>query len=153
MSVHKLLMLSVTFLALLVFQASPVLAELKNSYTASGNNCGLVLKSYSWGGPLQSSLHQFPAESGNYYQAGRWNWGVNVARDNDGDGVAEDTAVVQHRANNVFGQNNSLESFEQITVLAMTEDSMDQAAGSLEVNPLYVSTDAEDLGNWPPEFR
>jgi hypothetical protein len=150
----KYLIVKLTIAALILALASPALAELKTSYTASGNNVGLVVGAGGqYGGPLRSSNHQFPRGSGNFYSTGRWNWGVHVARDADGDGTAEDTVCILSRGGNVTGGNNSLESIAQITALGESGATMSEAVGKREVNPLYVSTDADDLANWPPEFR
>ncbi|MFC1613824.1 hypothetical protein ACFL5K_00835 [Gemmatimonadota bacterium] len=150
----KYLIVKLTIAALILALASPALAELKTSYTASGNNVGMVVQAGgAYGGPLVSSSHQFPRGSGNFYSTGRWNWGLHVARDADGDGTAEDTAAVLSRGGNVTGGNQSLESIDQITALAASGATMSEASSKREVNPLFVSTDADDLANWPPEFR
>jgi dockerin type I repeat protein len=139
---------------LVLFLVAPALAEWKQSYTAQGNNVGLVVGSNKNGGPLGGySDHKFPASSNNSYTAAYWNWGVHVARDCDGDGTAEDTACVLGRGAYVLGGNNSLESIDLITALAAAGENMYYAVTRTENNRLYVSTDAGDLADWPPEFR
>ncbi|MBN2290370.1 MAG: hypothetical protein JXQ83_13630, partial [Candidatus Glassbacteria bacterium] len=142
-----------SLVVLLVCLASPSYAEMRSSYSAAGNNVGLVVHTNNYGGPLTDSYHQFPRGSGNFYSTGRWNWGVHVARDCDGNGTAEDTVCILSRGGNVIGGNNSLESIDEITALANAGERMSEAVSRLEHNRLYISSDPDDLADWPPEFR
>ena len=150
---NRIFLIKLAIVVLLVALASPAFAELKSSYTAAGNNCGLVVHTNNYGGPLTDSNHQFPAGTGNFYSAGRWNWGVHVATDRNGDGVVNDTLCILSRGGNVTGGVNSLEALELITALGTSGENMGEASSRLENNRLYVSTDADDMADWPPEFR
>ena len=150
---NRIFLIKLTIVVLLVALASPAFAELKSSYTAAGNNCGLVVHTNNFGGPLRDTNHQFPAGTGNFYSAGNWNWGVHVATDRNGDGVVNDTLCILSRGGNVTGGVNSLEALELITALATSGENMGEACSRLENNRLYVSTDADDMADWPPEFR
>jgi len=138
---------------LVALASSSAFAELKSSYRAAGNNCGLVVHTNNYGGPLRDSNHQFPIGQPNFYSTGRWNWGVHVATDRDGDGVANDTLCILSRGGNVTGGVNSLEAIDLITSLAGAGENMGEACSRLENNRLYVSSDPDDLADWPPEFR
>ncbi len=149
---HRFLFVKLTIVALLVALALPARAEWKTRYTSGGNNVGFVIATSQWGGPLRGA-HQFPRGSGNIFNCERWNWGVHVARDCDGDGIAEDTSVVLSRGGNVTKANNSLESIDLIHSLAAAGEMMGEACNRIENNRVWVSTDADDLADWPPEFR
>ncbi|MCE5272397.1 hypothetical protein LLH00_14050 [bacterium] len=149
----RFLILTPALAAMLACLASTAFAEVKSSYTANGNNVGLVVGTNQYGGPLVSDVHQYPAGSGNFYAVGRWNWGVHVIRDADGNGTVEDTACILSRGGRVVGCVSSLEQIDLITSLATAGEKMDEATARLENNRLFVSSDAEDLAVWPAEFR
>ncbi len=150
---ERTFLIKLAVVVLLAALARPAFAEMKSSYTASGNNVGVVVRTNNYGGPLSSNQHQFPAGLGNFYSAGRWTWGVHVATDRNGDGVVNDTLSILSRAGEVVGGVNSLEAIDLITSLAEAGENMESAKSRIENNRLYVSTDPDDLADWPPEFR
>jgi hypothetical protein len=160
---HRYLLLILITAALIVGLAIPALAEMKTNYSSQGNNVGAMIGT-GYGGPIWGQS-QFPRGSGNFFGThsdSKWNvdsddtrinWGVNVARDSDGDGVSDDTVYNQHRGAHIYGCNSALESLEQLQQLYDSGNNMFEAASRLEVNRVYSSLDKVDLADWPPEFR
>ncbi len=137
--------------ALLVVSVSSVMAEWKQSYQSGGNNIGLTV-ALSYGGPLRG-LHQFPRGSGNVYKVGRWNWGQNIVRDTDGDGVVDDTMANLSRGGRFMGLLCALEDYDQLAALAAAGEDMYDASSRQSTNRVYVSSDAGDVAEWPARFR
>ncbi len=140
--------------ALLVVSVSSAMAEWKQAVQSAGNNIGLTV-ALSYGGPLRSSPwpHQFPRGSGNTYTAGRWNWGLNIARDTNGDGVANDTAANLSRGGRFQGELCALEDYDLLAALYAAGEDMYDASQRISVNRIYASSDPEDVAEWPARFR
>jgi len=154
---YKAKFFTLAAIALLVTLAIPAKAEWKRVYQAQGNNVGLTVAMES-GGPIHSMYYglppiQFPRGSGNLYKIGRWGWGVMMARDCDGNGTPEDTTANLSRAGYFNGQLNSLEDYDKLAALAAAGERMNDASTRIDVNRLYVSTDADDINEWPAIFR
>ncbi len=145
-------LLRMAFVALTLGLSTSALAEWKGSYNTQANNVGLTVQSNGYGGPIAGS-HQFPRGSGNIWTAPRWNWGPMAIRDLDGNGSAEDTMGFPSRAGTQIGMNSSLESKAELEALWNGGEMMDQASGRIDHNRVLVSSDAEDLADWYPEFR
>ncbi len=140
--------------ALLVAVAQPARAELKSHVSSKGNNIGFAVR-VGFGGPFNTydDSHQFPRGSGNMYTYGRWQWGVNVARDLDGDGTPEDTMTNRSRNGTWEGQRQSLEFGDELAAAAAAGERMSEFSGRITSNRVWTSTDADDLADWPVEFR
>ena len=87
------------------------------------------------------------------YKIGRWGWGGQVARDCNGDGTAEDSTYNGSRAGMFDGERNSLEAYDLLAGFAAAGEIMSDAAGRLSTNRVWTSLDADDLADWPAEFR
>jgi len=153
---HKFLInpIKLAVVALLVVSVSSAMAEWKQATQSQGNNIGLTV-SLSYGGPLRTSPwpHQFPRGSGNTITAGRWNWGVNIARDTNGDGVVNDTAANLSRGGRFQGMLCALEDMDQLSALAAAGEDMYDASTRLSTNRCYTTTDPGDVAEWPARFR
>jgi hypothetical protein len=152
---HKYLMnpIKLAVVALLIVFASSANAEWKQSTQSQGNNVGLSVTT-SYGGPMRGSTpSQFPRGSGNIYKPGRWNWGINVVRDPDGDGVADDTLANLSRAGRFPGMLCSLEALDLLTSLAAAGEDMGDASTRISVNRIYTTSDPGDVADWPAWFR
>ncbi len=157
------LLMKLVLLVLAVCLTSPALAEMKNSRTSQGNNVGLNVTTHNPRSekpglnaetPL-AGISQFPRGSGNYIPTyeGAWGYTAAVTRDLNADGVVEDTAYSSARGRETIADRGTLEAYETLKALWDAGESMDQAANRLEVNRVWSSLDADDLANWPPEFR
>ena len=153
----RYILLKLNVVALLVLLVSTANAEWKNRLQSQGNNIGMTV-SLTSGGPLDCAYYelpptQFPRGSGNLYVVGRWGWGANVARDCNGDGSFEDTTANLSRGGSFGNPRNSLEVADQLAAFAAAGERMNDAAGRISFNRVWTSTDAEDLADWPAEFR
>ena len=148
---NRFKLIKLTLVALIAALATQANAEWKNSYNAQGNNVGMLFR-LGWSGPIMGS-HTFPRGTANIFKTGRWNWGIMTARDLDGDGTAEDTMGHPCRGCLMQGMNSSLESYDELAAAFAAGESMDQAANRIDHNRVQVSTDADDLAEWYPEFR
>ncbi|MBW7995461.1 MAG: hypothetical protein FVQ81_02595 [Candidatus Glassbacteria bacterium] len=152
---HKYLIIPIKLavVTLLVLFVSTANAEWKQSTQAQGNNVGLTV-STSYGGPMRGGTPtQFPRGSGNIYKPGRWNWGLCVARDGTGDGVANDTLANLSRAGRFPGMLCSLEALDLLTSLQAAGEDMEDAARRLPQSRVYTTSDPGDIADWPAEFR
>ncbi len=152
---HKYLTntIKLALVALLVVVVSSANAEWKQSTQSQGNNVGLTV-STSYGGPMRGSTpSQFPRGSGNTYKQGRWNWGINVVRDPDGDGVSDDTLANLSRAGRFPGMLCSLEALDLLSSLAAAGEDMGDASTRISVNRIYTTSDPGDVADWPAWFR
>jgi|SaaInl4_150m_RNA_FD_contig_111_32742_length_9015_multi_5_in_0_out_0_2 hypothetical protein len=152
---HKYLTnpIKLAIVALLVVVVSSANAEWKQSTQSQGNNVGLTV-STSYGGPMRGGTpSQFPRGSGNTYKQGRWNWGINVVRDPDGDGVADDTLANLSRAGRFPGMLCSLEALDLLTSLATGGEDMGDASTRISTNRIYTTSDPGDVADWPAWFR
>ncbi|MBN2288252.1 MAG: hypothetical protein JXQ83_02895 [Candidatus Glassbacteria bacterium] len=126
-----------------------------------GNNVGLILDVYTQ--PMNSSthnsykqgrvMHSFPRGSGNYYGYLIHSFSPTVSRDCTGDGVPEDTARIYMRGRGLYGSNCTIESYDMLKSLFDQGLVMEVYARDLDHNQMYTSKDAEDLADWPVEFR
>jgi hypothetical protein len=139
--------------ALMVCLAGPAYGIQTRDRLAQGNNLQLNVtctsSSVFWGTSM------FPAGSGNLIPSFEGGWGhcLAVARDKDGDGVIDDTLYGGGRARSVNGMNSSLESYAQIEALYNAGERMVNAVSRVDVNRVWSSLDADDMADWPPEFR
>ena len=137
--------------AMLAMFTLPGRAEVNSTYMSSGNNIAFyVTKSY--GGGLRGP-HQFPAGSGNTIAASRWSHCVDLVRDLDGDGSIEDTLYSTSRGGWLNGQNATLEDYDALKAIFDTGVFMENGAQRPEVSQIWSSKDAEDLADWPIQFR
>ena len=151
MRILKNPLMKLTLVALVVGLANPALAEWKQTYDSQGNNVGMH---FSSSGEVCGGSHQFPKGSGNMVSAVEGMcWGVQVARDMDGDGTAEDTNANRSRGRSFYGGNNSLESYNLLETLYLAGENMANASERIENSRIFTSLDADDLPEWPPEFR
>jgi len=151
MRILKNPLMKLTLVALVVGLANPALAEWKQTYDSQGNNVGMH---FSSSGEVCGGSHQFPKGSGNMVSAVEGMcWGLQVASDMDGDGTAEDTNANRSRGRSFYGGNNSLESYNLLETLYLAGENMDNASERIENSRIFTSLDADDLPEWPPEFR
>jgi len=154
----RLMFFKLIVVALVLSLATAANAEWKTVYFTQGNNIGLGVSLHT-GGPLGGRYSdiapsQFPRGSGNLYNVGNWCFGVCTARDCDGDGTAEDTTANLSRGSASSGnQRISLEVYDQLAAFAAAGEKMDDAAGRVSFNRVRTSLDADDLADWPAEFR
>ncbi|MCE5273339.1 hypothetical protein LLH00_18835 [bacterium] len=150
---YRLMFLKLAVAALLLSLVSSANAEWKTSYATQGNNVGMVL-TLGWGGPLGRGIKQFPRGSGNLYTVANWCFGVCTARDCDGNGTAEDTtAPLSRGAECAQPMRGTLEALDQLTAFHAAGERMDEASARISFNRVWASLDADDLPEWPAEFR
>ena len=153
MTKENLIPMFFIFLLILIL-STPALAEIRNNRMSRGNNVGLTVTTMGLT-PLQG-IHQFPRGSNNYvptYEGG-WGYTMAVARDKDGDGIAEDTTYGAGRGRQIRGGIASLERYDDILSWYNAEKPMDLVS-NLEENGsrVYSTLDPDDLADWPVEFR
>ncbi|MCE5271672.1 hypothetical protein LLH00_10365 [bacterium] len=152
-------LLKLCVVALLLGLAATLRAEMKSKYNSQGNNVGITFNQSIVGSAISSEYdgsggdHQFPRGSGNFYRIGRYSWGLAVATDYDGDGVAGDTVTNQSRGHEWVASRQSLEYRDKILEMATAGEDMEDAASRISVNRIWTSLDPEDLADWPVEFR
>ncbi|MFC1537579.1 hypothetical protein ACFL4P_01995 [Gemmatimonadota bacterium] len=139
--------------ALMVCLAGPAYGIQTRNRLAQGNNLQLNITCTS--SSVFNGTSMFPAGSGNIMPSFEGGWGhcLAVARDKDGDGVIDDTLYGGGRARSVMGMNSSLESYAQIEALYNAGERMTNAVSRVDVNRVWSSLDADDMADWPPEFR
>ncbi|MCE5270123.1 hypothetical protein LLH00_02445 [bacterium] len=145
--------------ALLAALAGPASAEWKQMKRAEGNNLGLVI-SVNSENPLYAGLYsvtnhtwQIPKGSGNMFGGGGLSYSPNGVVDLDGDGACEDTMVAWDRGCSCKGGVGSLEARDLVISLAGSGEIMRDAVNRIENNRVWSSLDADDMADWPAEFR
>jgi hypothetical protein len=144
---------------LLAGLASSASAEWKQMKAAEGNNLGIVI-SVDNGTPLYAGYYsvskytwQFPRGSGNMIGGGGLSYSPSALVDLDGNGSLEDTIIPWSRGNMVTGGVGSLEAIDLVTALSGSGEIMLDAVNRIENNRVWSSLDADDLAEWPAEFR
>jgi len=149
----RLMFFKLAAVTLLLSLVSTANAEWKQTVYYQGNNVGMA-STLQWGGPLGRVTKQFPRGSGNLYTIANWCFGVPVARDVNGDGVAEDTtAPLSRGSEHSTPVRVTLEAIDQLTAFQAAGERMSEAAARISFNRVWTSLDADDLADWPAEFR
>ncbi|MCE5272883.1 hypothetical protein LLH00_16510 [bacterium] len=151
---HKRCLLGISLLALLLLATGSVRAEKKSVRMSQGNNLGLVFgldRNILYGGG--DNLHQFPRGSGNMIFSYDLSWGPSVAHDLNGDGVTDDTTQSCQRGMCWRSNVATLEAHDQIEALWNAGENLQIATSRIEVNRIWSSLDADDIADWPVEFR
>jgi len=102
------------------------------------------------------SYHEYPRGSGNKFMFYEGGWGhfLSVARDINGDGIAEDTAYgTGTRGRTIGGGRGSLEAYNLLKQGYDAGERMSQWCSRIEVNEVWSSLDPDNISRWPAEFR
>ncbi|HUU29339.1 MAG TPA: hypothetical protein VM123_16170 [archaeon] len=154
---HKCFSIKFAVCTLILFTATAH-AEWMQKRWSQGNNVGFCISNLNggpWGSPTGNKAAQFPKGSGNYWSSlqSTGAWTLVVAKDVNGDGVAEDTLGYYSRNRGLTFGRASLEYSNELAALFNAGERMDQACARIEHDRVWSSLDAGDLAEWPPEFR
>ncbi len=138
--------------ALVLCMAADGFALQTKSRKSQGNNYGLEL---NLGNSIFTGTSEYPRGSGNSIPTYEGCWGhfLSVARDLDGDGLAEDTLFGRSRGRTLGGKRASLEAEDIVLAGVAAGHRMDQWMSRVENNEVWSSLDPDNLARWPAEFR